>query len=181
MRRRTFCASGLTALVSASLPYSRVFAAAGDDVAVMGLGGEQRVLKPTDIDDFRSSLRGQLLMPGANGYESARKVWNGAFDRKPALIARCAGAADVTRAVNFARTHELLTAVRGGGHSLSGQSVCDGGLMIDLSPWVASGSTRLPAQRALSPAFSSDSSTRKRKCSASRPRPGRSLTLAPRD
>jgi len=66
MRRRTFCASGLTALVSASLPYSRVFAAAGDDVAVMGLGGEQRVLKPTDIDDFRSSLRGQLLMPGAN-------------------------------------------------------------------------------------------------------------------
>jgi FAD/FMN-containing dehydrogenase len=134
MRRRTFCASGLTALVSASLPYSRVFAAAGDDIAAMGLGGEQRVLKPTDIADFRANLRGQLLMPGENGYESARKVWNGAFDRKPALIARCAGAADVTRAVNFARTHELLTAVRGGGHSLSGQSVCDGGLMIDLSP-----------------------------------------------
>ena len=134
MRRRTFCASGLTALVYASLPYSRVCAAAGDDVAAMGLGGEQRVLKPTDIDDFRASLRGQLLMPGANGYESARKVWNGAFDRKPALIARCAGAADVTRAVSFARTHELLAAVRSGGHSLSGQSACDGGLMIDLSP-----------------------------------------------
>jgi FAD/FMN-containing dehydrogenase len=134
MRRRTFCASGLTALISASLPYNRVLAAAGDDVAAMGLGGEQRVLKPTDIDDFRASLRGQLLMPGENGYESARKVWNGAFDRKPALIARCAGAADVTRAVSFARAHELLTAVRGGGHSLSGQSVCDGGLMIDLSP-----------------------------------------------
>jgi FAD/FMN-containing dehydrogenase len=64
-------------------------------------------------------------------------VWNGAFDRKPALIARCAGAADVTQAVNFARAHELLVAVRGGGHSLSGQSVCDGGLMIDLSPMKA--------------------------------------------
>ena len=100
----------------------------------MGLGGEQRVLKPTDIDEFRASLRGQLLMPGENGYESARKVWNGAFDRKPALSPRCAGAADFTRAVSFARTHELLTAVRGGGHSLSGQSACDGGLMIDLSP-----------------------------------------------
>jgi FAD/FMN-containing dehydrogenase len=134
MRRRTFCASGLTALVSASLPYGRVLATAGDDVAVIGLGGEQRVLKSTDIDDFRASLRGQLVMPGENGYESARKVWNGAFDRKPALIARCAGAGDVTRAVSFARSHELLTAVRGGGHSLSGQSVCEGGLMIDLSP-----------------------------------------------
>ncbi len=82
----------------------------------------------------RASLRGQLLTPGQDGYDSARKLWNGAFDRKPALIARCAGAADVTRAVKFARTHELLTAVRGGGHSLSGQSACDGGLMIDLSP-----------------------------------------------
>ena len=94
MRRRTFCASGLTALVSASLPYGRVLAAA-DDVAVMGLGGAPRVLKSTDIDDFRASLRGQLLMPGENGYESARKIWNGAFDRKPALTARCAGAGDV--------------------------------------------------------------------------------------
>src|SRR5690606_29465719 len=66
--------------------------------------------------------------------DQARRIWNGAFDRRPALIARCAGAADVIQAVNFGRSHDLLIAVRGGGHSLSGQSVCDGGLMIDLSP-----------------------------------------------
>jgi FAD/FMN-containing dehydrogenase len=79
-------------------------------------------------------LRGQLLLPRDNGYEGARKIWNGAFDRHPALIVRCTGAADVVQAVNFARSHQLLTAVRSGGHSISGQSACDGGLMIDLSP-----------------------------------------------
>src|SRR6185437_681462 len=60
-------------------------------------------------------------------------IWNGSFDRKPALIARCVSAADVVHAVNFARAHDLVLAVRGGGHSLSGQSVCEGGLMIDLA------------------------------------------------
>jgi FAD/FMN-containing dehydrogenase len=86
-----------------------------------------------DIEAFRASLRGQLILPGDADYERARKLWNGSFDRRPALIARCAGAADVIQSVNFARESGLLTAVRGGGHSLSGQSVCDDGLVIDLS------------------------------------------------
>ncbi len=95
--------------------------------------GKQAVVPGSDIADLRGSLRGELLIPGATGYDQARKVWNGSFDRHPALIARCAGAADVVQAVKFAAAHSLLVAVRGGGHSLSGQSVCDGGLVIDLS------------------------------------------------
>ena len=136
MKRRAFCASAVSALTAASLPWQRAFAAAdgGADIPAIGIGGKQIVLKPSDITDLRAGLRGQLLVPGQEGYDTARRIWNGAFDRKPALIARCAGAGDVTRAVTFARTHDLLVAVRGGGHSLSGQSVCDGGLMIDLSP-----------------------------------------------
>ena len=64
------------------------------------------VLEPADLDDLRASLRGQLLVPGQEGYEAARHVWNGAFDRKPALIVRCAGGADIRQAVQFARSHE---------------------------------------------------------------------------
>jgi FAD/FMN-containing dehydrogenase len=85
------------------------------------------------VQAFASRLRGRLLRPGDEGYDSARKVWNGMIDKRPGLIARCAGAADVMAAVDLARTHDLLVAVRGGGHSASGQGVCDGGLVIDLS------------------------------------------------
>ena len=84
-------------------------------------------------DEFKAGLRGQLLSPDDDGYDRARKLWNGMFDRRPALIARCAGAADVIRAVSFARDNRLAVAVRGGGHSFPGHSVCDGGLVIDLS------------------------------------------------
>src|ERR1700730_2651379 len=85
------------------------------------------------IPDLKASLRGALLSPGDPGYEDARRVWNGMIDRRPTLIARCRGVADVIQAVNFARTHELLVAVRGGGHNVAGNAVCHGGLMIDLS------------------------------------------------
>jgi FAD/FMN-containing dehydrogenase len=84
-------------------------------------------------DEFKAGLRGQLLSADDDGYDRARKLWNGMFDRRPALIARCAGAADVIRAVSFARDNRLAVAVRGGGHSFPGHSVCDGGLVIDLS------------------------------------------------
>jgi hypothetical protein len=100
----------------------------------MSAEGKQVTLSASDVKDLKGRLRGELLLAGQSGYDQARKLWNGAFDRHPALIARCLGAADVTEAVTFARTHGLLVAVRGGGHSLSGQSVCDGGFMIDLSP-----------------------------------------------
>ena len=131
MKRRTFCTSAVAALAAASLPLRRGFAS---EVAAVGPGGKQLLLQSTAIDDLRASMRGELLVPGQDGYDSARRVWNGAFDRKPALIARCAGAADVIQSVKFGRANNLVVAVRGGGHSLSGQSVCEGGLMIDLTP-----------------------------------------------
>lgn len=83
---------------------------------------------------LRASLRGVLLQPGDEGYDGARRVWNAMIDRHPALIVRCAGVADVIRAVTFARTHDMLVSVRGGGHNVTGNAVCDGGIVIDLSP-----------------------------------------------
>jgi FAD/FMN-containing dehydrogenase len=85
------------------------------------------------LEKLRGRFRGALLRPGEEGYDEARRIWNGAIDRRPALIARCAGADDVVEAVRFARERDLLVSVRGGGHSIAGHSVCDGGLMIDLS------------------------------------------------
>jgi FAD/FMN-containing dehydrogenase len=85
------------------------------------------------IERLKAGFRGQLLRSGDHAYDEARKLWNGMFDRRPSLIARCAGAADVISAVNFARNNELRTAVRGGGHSFPGHSVCDEGFVIDLS------------------------------------------------
>lgn len=137
MKRRTFVAAGLAALATTSLHSRRAFgesAAASADLNAVGLEGAQVLLKGVDIDDLRTGLRGELITPGQAGYDQARRLWNPAFDRHPALIARCVGAADVKHAVSFAAAHGLLTAVRGGGHSFSGQSGCDGGLVIDLSP-----------------------------------------------
>ena len=136
MKRRAFCKSAAAALGAAAFPYAHVFAAVTAvtaDVPAVAGDGRKILLRAADVEDFRAGLRGPFLMPGAAGYEEARKIFNGMFDRRPAMIARCLGAADAVRAVQFARAHELLVAVRGGGHSLSGQSVCDDGLMIDLS------------------------------------------------
>ncbi|HEU5431445.1 MAG TPA: FAD-binding oxidoreductase, partial [Thermomicrobiales bacterium] len=85
------------------------------------------------IQDFRGRLRGAALRPDDAGYDEARAVHNGLIDRRPALIVRCSGAADVVEAVNFARDNRLPLSVRGGGHNVAGNAVCDGGLMIDLS------------------------------------------------
>src|SRR5262245_18865731 len=97
------------------------------------LDGKETELGDHTIDDFRAKLRGPLLRPDSNDYDAARQVWNSLIDRRPALIALCTGVADVIAAVNFANEHELLLAVRGGGHNVSGSAVCDGGLVIDLS------------------------------------------------
>jgi FAD/FMN-containing dehydrogenase len=83
--------------------------------------------------NFRSSLRGQSFCPGEQGYDAARTVPNAMINRRPAIVARCAGPADVVTCVRFAREHDVLVSIRGGGHSVAGKSVCEGGLMIDLS------------------------------------------------
>ena len=103
------------------------------ELRITTMQGTDTVLKDTAIEAFRSSVRGELLGATDAGYETVRKVWNGMIDRHPALIIRCTGVADVIAAVQFARTHDLLVAVRGGGHNVAGHAVCEGGLMIDLS------------------------------------------------
>jgi len=89
------------------------------------------------IKTFGATLRGSVVTPGDPMYDETRQVWNAMIDRKPGLIARCSNAGDVVSAVNFARTHGLDVAIRGGGHNIAGNAVCDGGLMIDLSPMKA--------------------------------------------
>lgn len=86
------------------------------------------------VEELQASFRGDLISPGDAGYDEHRKVWNGSIDRRPALIARCTGVADVRAAIRFARLHGLRVAVRGGGHSFPGLSVCDDGMVIDLAP-----------------------------------------------
>jgi hypothetical protein len=103
--------------------------------------------------NFLKGFRGQTFCPGEPGYDAARTIPNAMIDRRPAIIARCAGPADVIACVRFAREHELLVAVRGGGHSVAGKSVCDGGLMIDLSAmkgiWIDPTRRRVLAQTGL--------------------------------
>jgi FAD/FMN-containing dehydrogenase len=140
MDRRSFNQSLLSAALLS--PFSAQLAGAAaagggritGDVDAISLAGKQLTLPKAVVKDFQKSLHGQLLLPGFDDYDRVRGVWNGMIDKRPGLIARCAGASDVIQAVNFARDNDLLVAVRGGGHSISGKSVCEGGLMIDLKP-----------------------------------------------
>ena len=85
------------------------------------------------VDELKNRLRGEIIQPGDDGYDDSRKVYNAMIDRRPALIAYCADAADVIAAVNFGRENDMLTAIRGGGHNGGGLGICDDGLVIDLS------------------------------------------------
>ena len=98
------------------------------------LSGTVCELRDSAVRELGRRLSGELAVPGGAGYDEARTIWNRMIDRRPALIARCAGVADVETAVRFARDHDLLISVRGGGHNVTGHAVCEGGLMIDLSP-----------------------------------------------
>ena len=95
--------------------------------------GGQATLAAEDLEALRGQLRGPLCLPGDPGYDTARTLWNAMIDRRPALIVRALGAADVMAAVKFARARNLMIAVKGGGHNIAGNACCEGGLMLDLS------------------------------------------------
>ena len=103
------------------------------NIEVTATTGRRVLLNAETVEQVCTKLRGGHLLPGDEGYDAARKIYNAMIEHRPGIIARCAGVADVVDAVNFARNNGLLVSVRGGGHNVSG-AVCDGGLMIDLSP-----------------------------------------------
>lgn len=103
-------------------------------VKIIKTTGEESALDEAAFEAFQASLQGPLLRSGDEGYDAARSIWNGLIDKRPALIARCTGVADVIETVKFAHANNLVVSVKGGGHHVSGSAVCDGGLMIDLSP-----------------------------------------------
>jgi len=133
MNRRQFCRSAATASVAAAYPAVLLAANAETNIAAISLDGKQIELERAAVRELGKSLTGPVLLAGDPDYDGARRIWNGMIDKRPALIARCQTNEDVSRAVAFARDHKLLTAVKGGGHSWPGKSVCDGGLVIDLS------------------------------------------------
>jgi FAD/FMN-containing dehydrogenase len=85
------------------------------------------------IEKLKNGFQGEVILPCDGAYDAARKIWNAMIDKRPAVIARCAATPDVIRAVSFARDNGLLLAVRGGGHNIAGNAICDDGLVIDLS------------------------------------------------
>jgi hypothetical protein len=103
-------------------------------IAAVTADGARCTLSDADIGSLRSALRGELIQSDHGSYEAARRVWNGNVDRRPALIARCTGVADVQQALSSARTSRVMVSVRGGGHGAPGYGTNDGGLVIDLSP-----------------------------------------------
>jgi FAD/FMN-containing dehydrogenase len=112
---------------------SRALTLEGREMQVSTLSGREITLEPAAIAALRGRMRGPLLEPGQGGYEESRTVWNAMIDRRPALVARCLGVADVIACVEFAREHELLLCIKGGGHNIAGLATADGALMLDMS------------------------------------------------
>jgi hypothetical protein len=140
MDRRKFCQNTLAAAVAAATPViagcgekAKVATEADTSLRAVALDGAEIELMQSEIAELGEALSGPVMLSGHPDYDGARTIWNGMHDKRPALIARCLSSADVSKAVTFAREHNLLTAVRGGGHSWPGKSICDDGLMIDLS------------------------------------------------
>ena len=138
MNRRQFCRSAVAAGVAAAfLPAcgkeTPVATQADTGITAVSLDGAEIELSKAAIKELGDAMSGPVMLSGHPQYHTARMIWNGMHDKRPALIARCMNAGDVSNAVSFARDNNLLVAVRGGGHSWPGKSVCEGGLMIDLS------------------------------------------------
>jgi hypothetical protein len=139
MKRRDFVHAGLAAAATTALP-SGLLAAGTQrraslpaELQSVSLNGGETTLSRAMLKELRDSMRGSLLFAGSDGYNTSRKIWNGMWDKHPALIARCEGAADIKSSIDFARDHDLLVAVRAGGHSIAGKSMLDGGMVIDLT------------------------------------------------
>ncbi len=141
MDRRKFCRTAVAAGVAASYPLlsacSRkeppVATAANTSIRGISLDGAEIELEKAAIKELGEAMTGPVMLSGHPDYDGARTIWNGMHDKRPALIARCMSNDDVANAVTFARERNLLVAVRGGGHSWPGKSICNDGLMIDLS------------------------------------------------
>jgi len=136
MDRRQFCKTSITASLAVSSPFLAGCgrrASTDASIAAVSLDGLEIEVENAAIQELSQALSGPLILSGHPDYDRARTIWNGMHDKRPALIVRPASSRDVSHAVSFARDHNLLLAVRGGGHSWPGKSVCDGGLMIDLS------------------------------------------------
>jgi FAD binding domain/Berberine and berberine like len=140
INRRSFVNSSLAAASGVLIPMRSVWADAAApgtipaSLPAISGSGKSLTLSAADLKDLRASLHGKLLLPADEGYDAARRYWDGAFDRHPALIVLAAHSDDVVKAVQFARSHELLTAVKAGGHcQVEKATACDGGLMINLS------------------------------------------------
>ncbi len=141
MKRRAFVRSTLAAAAGVAVPSRssllaryRVATQEADLDAITG-DGEQVTLRGRAVAELSARLRGRLLLARQEGYEQARRVLNPSFDKHPALIVQVTGTADIRAAVEFAAEHSLLVAVKCGGHSAAGKGTCDGGMMIDLSPF----------------------------------------------
>ena len=140
MDRRQFCKTSIAAGVAAAYPFigacgqkPQTATDAVSSIPAMSLDGAEIELEKAAIHELGEALEGPVLLADNEGYDAARMIWNGMHDKHPALIAQPLHSDDVSEAVTFARDNNLLVAVRGGGHSWPGKSVCDGGLMIDLS------------------------------------------------
>ena len=141
MDRRRFIRSSLSAAMAASLPVSNALAqmlvhkptqVPGDIDAITGDGSEITLAKAA-VQELSDSLKGKLVLPGSSAYDEARTLLSAAYDKYPALVVQPTGAADVQRAVEFARENSMLLAVKCGGHAAAGTSSCDKGMQIDLS------------------------------------------------
>ena len=140
MDRRQFCKTSIAAGMAASYPFltacgekAKMAVDADTSIAAVSLDRKDIELGKAAIREFGEALQGPVLLADSPNYDSARRIWNGMHDKHPALIAQPANSNDVSLAVSFARDNNLLLAVRGGGHSWPGKSVCEGGLMLDLS------------------------------------------------
>ncbi|MEC9376107.1 MAG: FAD-binding protein [Pseudomonadota bacterium] len=139
MKRRQFIQSAFAA-ASITSPAVRLFAGghanAGISSAInaIKLDGNETTIEKAVLNELSAALNGNLLLPSSEGYDSARTIWNGMIQKRPALIVQALNASDIANAMNLARDYSLLTSIKGGGHSIAGKALCEGGLTIDCSP-----------------------------------------------